>query len=206
MELINKYFPSLEASQLKQYEKLLALIPNLNRQVNVISRKDVDHLEERHVLHSLSIAKLVQFGPGTRIIDAGTGGGFPGIPLAILFPETSFLLVDSIGKKIRLVNEVSATLELKNIRAIQERVEKLRTVADFAVTRAVTALPRLHLWIDPLIRPGKKCNIPNGLIALKGGNLEDELRTLSNRVEMVPISRWFDEPFFSGKTIVYLKK
>jgi len=206
MELIRKYFPSLEPTQLKQFETLLDLVPRLNSRVNVISRKDVDHLEERHVLHSLSIAMLVQFGQGTRVIDAGTGGGFPGIPLAILFPEALFLLVDSIGKKIRLVQEVCEALELENVQAIQERVEKLHTVSDFVVTRAVTALPRMQSWADPLIRPGHKCSLANGLIALKGGDLEEELGALYRRVEMVPLSRWFKEPFFSTKTIVYLKK
>ena len=206
MELIRKYFPSLEPTQLRQFETLLDLVPRLNNRVNVISRKDVDHLEERHVLHSLSIAMLVQFVPGIRVIDAGTGGGFPGIPLAILYPETGFLLVDSIGKKIRLVNDVAAALELENVRAVQERVERMLTVTDFVVTRAVTALPRMHGWTDPLIRPGHKCSLANGLIALKGGDLEEELGTLSSRVEMVPLSRWFKEPFFSTKSIVYLKK
>jgi len=206
MELIRKYFPSLEPTQLRQFETLLDLVPRLNSRVNVISRKDVDHLEERHVLHSLSIAMLVRFGQGTRVIDAGTGGGFPGIPLAILFPEAVFLLVDSIGKKIRVVREVAKTLGLENVRAVQERVERMGITADFVVTRAVTALPRMQGWTDPLIRPGHTCSLANGLIALKGGDLEEELGALSRRVEMVPLSRWFNEPFFSTKTIVYLKK
>ncbi len=206
MDLIRKYFPVLEPHQLRQYEKLLDLIPKLNQQVNIISRKDIDHLEERHILHSLSIAKQFHFSENHKIIDAGTGGGFPGIPLAILFPKAHFILVDSIGKKIRMVGEISEALELRNVRAIHERVEKLRISADFVVTRAVTAFPKMHRWTDPLISAGRKGPVTNGLIALKGGDLEQELGPYLRRVELYPLSRWFGESFFSTKTIVYLKK
>jgi 16S rRNA (guanine527-N7)-methyltransferase len=178
----------------------------VNRQVNIISRKDMEHLEERHILHSLAISMLVRFAKGARIIDAGTGGGFPGIPLAILFPEASFMLVDSIGKKIKKVQEICQVLELQNVHAVQERVEKLRTSCDFVVTRAVTSLPRMHRWTDPLIRPGSESSLPNGLIALKGGDLKEELGSLADSAELHPLSLWFSEPFFSTKAVVYLKK
>ncbi|MEN8156233.1 MAG: 16S rRNA (guanine(527)-N(7))-methyltransferase RsmG [Bacteroidota bacterium] len=204
MELIQKYFPALEPLQSTQFEKLLEVIPLLNQQVNVISRKDVDHLEERHILHSLAIAKQFSFGKRQTIVDAGTGGGFPGIPLAILFPEARFILVDSIGKKIRLVDEVCTALNLKNVKTIHERVEKIDIRADFVVARAVTALPKLYSLTRKVIRstPGKQ---PGGLIALKGGDLESELGSFKARIKIYPISEWFPEPFFSTKKIVYLK-
>ena len=205
MDLIRKYFHGLDALQTRQFKKLLEVVPGLNQQVNVISRKDIDHLEERHVLHSLSIAKLIAFRNNQSVIDAGTGGGFPGIPLAILFPETRFTLVDSIGKKVRLVREICVALEVKNVTAIHERVEKLETKADFVVSRAVTAFPVLYRWTSGLISPGSGDG-HNGLIALKGGDLQTELASFKNKVELHPISGWFQESFFSEKTIVYLRK
>ncbi len=204
MDLIRKYFPEIDTKQSRQFEKLLEVIPNLNQKVNVISRKDVDSLEERHILHSLSIARQFTFESHQSIIDAGTGGGFPGIPLAILFPETGFTLVDSIGKKINLVREVSEVLELKNVRPVHARVETLNIRADFVVSRAVTALPRLYQWTRRLIKPGSN-DARNGLIALKGGALDPELTSFTGRVELYPISRWFEESFFSTKMIVFLK-
>jgi 16S rRNA (guanine527-N7)-methyltransferase len=205
MELIRKYFPRIDTTQERQFQKLIEVIPILNRQVNIISRKDIDHLEERHILHSLSIAKKFTFDPGNSVIDAGTGGGFPGIPLAILFPESSFILVDSIGKKINLVKQISSLLELKNVRALHQRAETLEEKADFVVSRAVTAFPRLYQWTVPLIKPSRSGEL-NGLIALKGGDLQPELSSFRNRVELYPISEWFEEPFFSTKTIVYINK
>ncbi len=206
MDLIRKYFQGLDHLQTSQFEKLLEMIPLLNQKVNIISRKDVAHLEERHVLHSLSIAKRFEFGRGTSVIDAGTGGGFPGIPLAILFPEAQFILVDSIGKKIRMVREICDALQLRNARAIRSRVEELEQKADFVVSRAVTAFPRLVEWTGRLIMAGGEDPGARGWIALKGGELGEELGQLSRRVELYPVSTWFQEPFFSTKTIVYLKK
>ncbi len=205
MELIRKYFPRLDTTQEEQFGKLIELIPDLNQQVNVISRKDIEHLEERHILHSLAIAKKFTFSPGQSVIDVGTGGGFPGIPLAILFPKTSFTLVDSTGKKIRLVKEVSEVLELKNVSAVQQRAESLSVRADFVVSRAVSAFPKLVEWTGRLIKPGRGQKM-TGLIALKGGNLESELSSFKNKVQLFPISEWFEESFFSTKSIVYLKK
>jgi 16S rRNA (guanine527-N7)-methyltransferase len=206
MELLLKYFPDLERQQKVRFEKLLEIIPSLNEKVNIISRKDISSLEEKHVLHSLSIARKFNFNSKTHVVDVGTGGGFPGIPLAILFPQTKFTLVDSIGKKIRLVAEVTETLNLKNVTPLCARMEEADLKADFVVSRAVTAFPRLYQWTKKFIRHGKQANLPNGLISLKGGDLDEELDTFRKRVELFPISAWFEEPFFSTKKIVYLKK
>ena len=206
MRLILKYFPETDPEKQERFKHLLELLPLLNRQVNVISRRDIGGLEERHVLHSLAIARLFSFPVGSEVIDAGTGGGFPGIPLAIMFPGARFTLVDSIGKKIRLVRELSASLGLQNVEAVQARVEALSIRADCVVSRAVAPFPELHRWTAPLIRAGGDPAIPGGLIALKGGDLSEELRQFQDRVEVIPVSRWFAEPFFSEKKIVYLKK
>ena len=184
---------------------LSEIVPGLNQKVNIISRKDIDHLEERHILHSLSIAKAFSFAPGQSVIDVGTGGGFPGIPLAILFPETSFTLVDSIGKKIKLVKEIASNLDLKNVSVLHQRAETIGRKADFVVSRAVTAFPVLYQWTSPLIRPSRPGQL-NGLISLKGGDLESELSSFTKKVQLFPISAWFEESFFSTKMIVYLKK
>jgi 16S rRNA (guanine527-N7)-methyltransferase len=205
MQLIRKYFPDLDHKQARRFEKLLEIIPVLNDKVNIISRKDVSSLEERHILHSLSIAKKFSFDHNTSVIDVGTGGGFPGIPLAIMFPETSFTLVDSIGKKIRLVQEISDELELKNVTTIRDRMENLEQTADFVVSRAVTAFPQLFSWSRNLVNPGRHHTMANGIISLKGGDLHDELQPFGNRAELFPISNWFEESFFYLKMIVYLK-
>lgn len=206
MLLIPSYFPDLTPDQFERFRDLLELLPRLNQQVNVVSRRDVGALEERHVLHSLSIAKAFSFHPGITVLDAGTGGGFPGIPLAICFPEVHFILVDSIGKKIRLVRELAGKLGISNVTPVHSRMEGMTQQADFVVSRAVTQFSRLHQWTDPLIRSGHRSSLPNGLIALKGGALQEELQPYGDRVEIFPISRWFREPFFSTKMIVYLKK
>ncbi len=206
MDLILKYFPDLLPAQLDRFKQLQSTLPPLNARVNVISRKDIGSLEERHILHSLGIARKFSFDPGSRVVDVGTGGGFPGIPLAIMFPETRFTLVDSIGKKIRLVEELSEALGLNNVVPVHQRMETLDIEADYVVSRAVTAFPRLVRWTRNLLRPGQSGSMANGLISLKGGDLEEELRPFASRVELFPLRAWFEEPFFYTKMIVYLKK
>jgi 16S rRNA (guanine527-N7)-methyltransferase len=206
MELIRKYFPDLSTRQFDHFEKLMRIVTQLNQKVNVISRKDIEHLEERHVLHSLSIAMKFQFDGNARVVDVGTGGGFPGIPLAIIFPDTAFTLVDSVGKKIQLVQEITDSLGLKNITPVNGRMEELNLKADFVVSRAVTAFPKLHQWTQKIIEPGNDQLMPNGLISLKGGDLEEELGPLGKRTVLFPLSTWIEESFFLSKMIVYLKK
>lgn len=206
MDLIQKYFPDLTGRQIKKFENLMLLLPLLNLKVNVISRKDIDQLEERHILHSLAIAKKFQFNTGARVLDVGTGGGFPGIPLALMFPGAEFTLVDSIGKKISLVGEIVEQLDIKNVRLLNQRMERLDLQTDFVVSRAVTAFPKLVQWTRRLISPGNSQSMPNGLISLKGGDLENELHPFKKDVQLYPISNWFEESFFSSKMIVYLKK
>jgi 16S rRNA (guanine527-N7)-methyltransferase len=206
MDLILKYFPDLTPHQIKHFEKLMLLLPRLNQKVNVISRKDIEHLEERHILHSLSIAMKFQFNSKARVLDVGTGGGFPGIPLALMFPEASFTLVDSIGKKVKLLEELVKELGLENVTPVNQRMELLNLKADFVVSRAVTAFPKLYEWTRKLIVPGNDHSMPNGLISLKGGDLSKELMPFEKRVECFPLSGWFNESFFSSKMIVYLKK
>lgn len=206
MELIRKYFPGINPQQSLQFTRLMEILPRLNEKVNIISRKDTDHLEERHILHSLAIARVFSFGPSSMIIDAGTGGGFPGIPLAVLFPEARFFLVDSTAKKIRMVDEIISYLGLEHVTAIWKRLEELEMEADYVVSRAVAPFRELHDLTKGLIRKGDRENRPNGLITLKGGELDRELAPFRNHVRVYPISDWFTEPFFSGKKIVYLKK
>ena len=206
MDLILKYFPDLTPHQIKHFEKLMLLLPQLNQRVNVISRKDIEHLEERHILHSLSIAMKFQFNSKARVLDVCTGGGFPGIPLALMFPEASFTLVDSIGKKVKLLEELVRELGLENVTPVNQRMELLNLKTDFVVSRAVTAFPKLYQWTRKLIVPGNDQSMPNGLISLKGGDLNKELMPFEKGVECFPLSSWFEESFFSSKMIVYLKK
>ena len=206
MDLIQKYFPDLSPSEKTRFQKLIDLLPRLNDKVNVISRKDIGSLEEKHILHSLSIAKKFQFTSQHKIVDVGTGGGFPGIPLAILFPDTHFTLVDSIEKKIGLVNELLSHLELQNVATRRGRMEELKLKADYVVSRAVASLPKLDQWTRHAISKGGPGGRAGGLISLKGGDLTDELKPFGKRAQQYPISTWFEESFFSTKMIVYLKK
>ncbi len=205
MELIEKYFPNLSEKQHAAFSKLGPLYEEWNAQINVISRKDTEHFYERHVLHSLAIAKFCRFNPGAQILDIGTGGGFPGIPLAILFPEAQFHLVDSIGKKIKVVEEVAAALELRNVSAQQVRAEKLNRSFDFIVSRAVTQMPKFMAWTRNRIRKGKEAGtLANGILYLKGGDLSEELANYP-QAKQHPIPKYFQEEFFETKKVVYLK-
>ena len=204
MEIIKKYFPDLSENQLNALDRLWPLYQDWNQKINVISRKDMDNFFTNHVLHSLAIARIIQFKPGTHILDVGTGGGFPGIPLAILFPHCRFWLVDSIEKKIRVVNEVATALELTNVKAIRERAENVPGKFDFIVSRAVTALPRFMGWIHNKIEPVGFNALPNGIIYLKGGDFSDELREIKKKHKVYPISDFYDEPFFETKKIVHI--
>lgn len=204
MEIIEKYFPGLNSQQKLLFVGLYPVYSEWNAKINVISRKDIESLYERHVLHSLSIAKFIRFSPGTQILDVGTGGGFPGIPLAILFPEVHFHLIDSIGKKIRVVNEVVNALDLKNVTAEQIRAEQLKSKYDFVVSRAVTSLPEFVPWVRKNISNQHRNAIPNGIIYLKGGNLEGELRLFRKSAFVQDLSKYFEEEFFRTKKLVHI--
>lgn len=204
MEIILKYFSGLPDNQFEAIRQLKSLYAGWNSKINVISRKDIDALYERHVLHSLAIAKFIRFTPGTKVLDVGTGGGFPGIPLAILFPEVKFHLVDSIGKKIKVVNSVAGTLGLHNVIAEQVRAEQLKAKYDFVVSRAVTQLPEFVSWIQKNISTRQQNAVPNGILYLKGGNLENEIRSFRKRASVQELSEWFEEEFFETKKLVYL--
>jgi 16S rRNA (guanine527-N7)-methyltransferase len=206
MKLIQKYFPDLTPLQVQQFEQCLPLYTLWNEQINVISRKDIEHLYERHILHSLVIAKVIQFKKGTKIMDVGTGGGFPGIPLAILFPEVDFLLVDSIGKKIKVVNEVASAIGLQNLRALLSRAEGVDEKFDFVVSRAVTTLPDFMVWVQNKYLVKSFNDMPNGLLYLKGGNLDEEIASVVNKTKLFNISDFFSEEFFDTKKVVYVKR
>ena len=200
--IISEYF-KLTERQAQQFAALDALYRDWNSKINVISRKDIDNLYEHHVLHSLSIAKLLPFQPGTTILDVGTGGGFPGIPLAILFPECTFTLVDSIGKKIKVATEVSRALGLTNVVCKQERVEEEKQKFDFVVSRAVMPLPDLVKLVRKNVSNKHKNAVPNGLIVLKGGDLQEEIRPFKE-AEITPCSQWFKGEWFDTKYVIYL--
>ena len=174
-----------------------------NERINVISRKDIDLLYERHVLHSLGIAKVMTFKPGTKILDVGTGGGFPGIPLAILFPECEFTLVDSIGKKIQVVKEVASALGLKNVKAFHMRAEEIKEQFDFVVSRAVTEFPVFYKWVKSKFRTQQMNELPNGILYLKGGDLREEFGPYFEKAKFYPLKEWFKEEFFETKMVVY---
>jgi len=204
MQLINKYFPSLSDVQKQQFAALDALYRDWNSKINVISRKDIDNLYEHHILHSLAIAELIRFKPGTSIMDLGTGGGFPGIPLAIMFPEATFHLVDSIGKKIRVCEEVSKAIGLQNVTTQWCRAEEVQQQFHFVVSRAVMPLPDLVKIIRKSISKEKLNALPNGLICLKGGKLEQEAKPFGKAAQITSLSEYFEEPFFETKKLVYL--
>lgn len=204
MELIHKYFPSLTDKQAEQFAALQSLYEEWNAQINVVSRKDIDELYLRHVLHSLAIAKYTTFKPGASVLDFGTGGGFPGIPLAIMFPETGFTLVDSIGKKIKVVRAVRDALELKNVCAQAERVENIKGDFDFAVCRAVTRLGNIMPWMAGKIKDENVHACPNGLLCLKGGDLDTEIAEINNPVDVTDLTDYFDDPFFETKKLVHV--
>ena len=203
MQQIIKYFPDLTPVQRSQFEQLEALYQDWNAKINVISRKDIDQLYTKHVLHSLAIAKIQKFEPGTYILDVGTGGGFPGIPLAILFPETRFYLIDIILKKINVVNAVVESLELKNVKAAQMRAENVKGDFDFIVSRAVTNMSDFVHWVKDKIKKQNKHQLPNGILYLKGGDLTDELKDFPRATEH-NISSFFDDEFFETKKVVHL--
>ncbi len=194
MNIIKKHFPDLSAEKVKQFEQLLPLYSAWNEKINVISRKDLDNFYERHVLHSLSIAKVISFQPGETVLDIGTGGGFPGIPLAILFPETHFILSDSIAKKITVVNEVRTALQLTNVVTIAERAENIKQEVDYVVTRAVAKMSDILFW--------SKNKHPKKILALKGGDLKEELEPIKKNIRIAELKDFFDEDFFETKKIV----
>jgi len=203
-DLIFQYFPNLTDQQKLQFRQLHALYKEWNDKINVISRKDIDNLYVNHVLHSLGIAKVVAFRPGATVLDVGTGGGFPGIPLAILFPETRFHLVDSIGKKITVVRNVASGIGLKNLTAEQIRAEQVKGEYDFIVSRAVTRLKEFYGWINKKTKKESVHELFNGILYLKGGDLEEELQELKRPYTVYDLSNYFSEPFFETKKVVYV--
>ncbi len=209
MERLLHYFPELSAVQVKQFQHLAPLYREWNDKINVISRRDIDNLYLHHVLHSLGIAEIIQFLPGTRVLDLGTGGGFPGIPLAIFFPQTEFILIDGTRKKIQVVAAVQDALALENVVARHQRAEDLHDQFDFVVCRAVASLEKLVAWSQPLIQiDPQRHPLPNGLLALKGGNLNAEIEILPRAAytELYPLSDFFVEPYFEEKSLVYVQR
>ena len=202
MQIIHKYFPELTEKQIEQFTDLQELYEHWNAQINVISRKNMDTLYTNHILHSLAIAKVIQFEKGTKILDIGTGGGFPGIPLAILFPEVDFLLVDSIGKKIKVVNEVSKAIGLTNVIALHERAENIKDTFDFVVSRAVTNMTDFKKWVKGRFNNTHNNTLNNGILYLKGGDLSEELRGISH--VKYEIADLFEEEFFETKKVIYI--
>jgi len=203
-EIFWRYFPSLSDSQKEKLSHLRDIYEKWNSKINVISRKDIDNFDIHHLLHSLSIAKVITFLPGTSILDVGTGGGFPGIPLAIIFPDSEFTLLDSIGKKIKVVESVADELELKNVSALIKRAEDEKNKYDFIISRAVMEFPGFVKLTNKNIEPGGKNNLRNGIIYLKGGDLTEELKPFKNKVKVWDIKEFFIEPFFETKKIIYL--
>jgi 16S rRNA (guanine527-N7)-methyltransferase len=208
MEIIRKYFPDLSPEQAAQFEQLGPLYTSWNQQINVISRKDIEHLYLHHILHSLAVARLVSFQPKAKVLDLGTGGGLPGIPLAILFPQTHFTLIDARSKKMIVVADIVDKLGLQNVTFLHGRAEELKIKFDFVLARAVTALDKLNMWAMPLIHGTHRHGLPNGLIAFKGGNIKEELKSLPKKAyyEVIPINDFFPEGYFEEKALVYVQK
>ena len=204
IEIIKKYFPHLTPKQEEQFAALDALYHDWNAKINVISRKDIDNLYEHHILHSLAIAKRINFREGTNVLDFGTGGGFPGIPLAIFFPEANFKLIDGTGKKVRVAQEVADAIGLENVLPAHLRGEEEKGKFDFIVSRAVMPLPDLMKIVKKNIAPDQHNTLPNGVIVLKGGNLNDELKPYKKIVEKTELSQWFDEEWFKEKYLIYV--
>lgn len=203
LQLIESYFPDLTETQRKQFSQISEVYKDWNQKINVVSRKDIDEIYTRHVLHSLGIAKVQAFKSGANILDVGTGGGFPGIPLAILFPEVQFTLVDSIGKKIKVVDEVVEALKLTNVKTLNNRVEQLNGEFDFIISRAVAVMPSFVRWVKGKIAKHSHHELKNGILYLKGGNLTEELEPYKT-VQLFPLSDFFEGEFFDTKKVVYL--
>jgi len=205
LEVIDKYFPSLSEEQKSQFFKLGVSFTKWNSQINLVSRKDIDQFFTRHVLHSLAISKAMKFADGTKVLDVGTGGGLPGLPLAILYPEVEFVLCDSIGKKIKVVKALIEDLGLKNVKAYHLRANEVLGKFDFIVSRAVTRMNKFLPWVENKVSHRCINPLPNGILYLKGGNLQSELREINRASEVLPISDWFNEKFFETKAVVYVR-
>ncbi len=205
LNAIFEYFPELTEDQKSKFDRLESLYGMWNSQINVISRKDTDNFLERHVMHSLAIAKVMSFKDGSKILDIGTGGGFPGIPLAIMYPNCEFVLVDSIGKKIKVVNEVASELGLKNVVGIHERAEKIDQQFDFIVSRAVTAMPTFLNWTKGKFLKENNNELKNGILYLKGGDLKEEMKTVKKAIQYFDLSDFYEGEFFETKKVVYVR-
>lgn len=204
MELIGKYFPEFTSYQLQQFALAKEVYQQWNERINVISRKDIENIEERHFLHSLAITNVVKFAPGTCIHDVGTGGGFPGIPLAIAFPQCDFLLIDSIGKKLKVVEEVAAACKLSNVQTIHCRAEQVKKTCDFVTGRAVETIAEFYGHVSHMLKKGEKSSLPNGILYLKGGDISEEIKNFGKPVKEFPISTFFTEDFFETKKVIYI--
>lgn len=206
MKLITKYFPHLTEQQTHQFSQLEGLYHDWNKKINVISRKDIENLYRNHILHALSIAKIIEFVPDTSILDVGTGGGLPGIPLAILFPKCHFLLIDAIEKKINVVGEIAKSIALENVDCKQIRVEKIKEQYDFVVSRAVTRFDKFWHWTNKCISKNSKNRLANGILYLKGGDFQEEIQFFLQNITVYEIKEFFEEEFFETKKIIYCKK